>query len=68
VIYKDTFIKNKLMEIVKEKKIFTLKEYIGAIESAFQVAESELTKEEKQRYIKHVKAAAKGWSKIIEDS
>jgi len=56
------------MEIVKEKKIFTLKEYIGAIESAFQVAESELTKEEKQRYIKHVKAAAKGWSKIIEDS
>lgn len=55
------------MNVGKEKKIFTLKEYVQAIESAFQVGESELTKEEKERYMEHVRAAAQGWSKIILD-
>jgi hypothetical protein len=59
--------KNNLAQIGirEEARLFTLDEYIEAIERAFEVGKSEQTEEEKLRYMAHVKEAAVGWSKML---
>ncbi len=50
-----------------EDKIFTLKEYNDAIDNAYATGKANATIEEKENLIKHMKASAKSWVKIVKN-
>jgi hypothetical protein len=50
-----------------EEKIFSLKEYFQAIDNAYATGKANASIKEKESLIKHMKASAKSWVKIVKN-
>ena len=52
----------------KELKVFTLKEYLQAIDNAYATGKVNVPVEEKEKMIAHIKYSAEKWADIITKS
>lgn len=50
-----------------EEKIFTLKEYLEIIDIAYATGKAEVSKEEKEKLISHIKHNAEKWAEIVKN-
>ena len=50
---------------MEEKKIFTLKEYLEAVDNAYATGKANATVEEKEKMIAHIKYSAKNWADVV---
>lgn len=48
-----------------EEKIFTLKEYLQAVDNAYATGKAKATREEKENMMRHIKKSAKEWARIV---
>ena len=53
---------------MEDKKIFTLKEYLQAIDNAYATGKANATDEEKEKMIAHIKYSAEKWADIVTKS
>ncbi len=56
---------NNKQSMKKEVKIFTLKEYLQAVDNAYATGKANVSVKEKEEMINHIKYSAKKWADIV---
>jgi hypothetical protein len=52
----------------EDKKVFTLREYLQAVDNAYETGKANKPVEEKEKMIAHIKHSAEKWANIVNKS